>query len=108
METIRTIAGKARLTIDQCFDRAEALDAPAIVTGTALHWLRSTARRDAWTLFHADPTRGSFNVERSAVIRGRKLTVRLFISRYGATYCTRWRVDGHSWTSQEVNQAFGF
>ena len=108
METIPTTAGKARLTVDKCFERAEPLDAPTIVTGTCLHWLRSIARRDAWTLFHADPKRGPFHVEKNAVIRGRRLTIRIFISRYGATYCTRWKVDGHSWTYQQVQQAFGF
>ena len=108
MEDTQTIAGFARLPIETCFARAEATDAPAIITGTAVHWLRSIARRDACHLWHADPRRGPFQVDKSAVIRGRKLSVRLFISRYGAAYCTRWRVDGHSWTAQEVKQAFGF
>ena len=98
----------ARLPIQQVFDRAEAVDASSVVTGTALHFLRSTAREQAWELWHADPKRGTFQVEESAVIRGRKVTIKLFISLYGAVYCTRWTVDGWSWTAQEVNQSFGF
>lgn len=98
----------ARLPIQQVFDRAEALDASSIVTGTALHYLRTIARKQAWELFHADNKRGTFQVDESAVIRGRRVTIKLFISVYGAVYCTRWTVDGWSWTAAEVNQTFGF
>lgn len=110
MGTIPTIGSTpfARLPIQQVFDRAEASDASSIVTGTALHYLRTIARKQAWELFHADNKRGTFQVDESAVIRGRKVTIKLFISVYGAVYCTRWTVDGWSWTAAEVNQTFGF
>jgi len=110
METVQTIGSTpfARLPIQQVFDRAEASDASSIVTGTALHYLRTVARKQAWELFHADNKRGTFQVDESAVIRGRKVTIKLFISIYGAVYCTRWTVDGWSWTAAEVNQSFGF
>ena len=110
MGTTQTIGSTrfARLPIQEVFNRAQAVDASSIVTGTALHYLRTVARRQAWELWHADPKRGTFQVDESAVIRGRKVTVKLFISLYGAVYCTRWNVDGWSWTAQEINQAFGF
>ena len=101
-------AGLDRTTVKKCFQRAEPLDAPSLVTGIALHWLISIARRDGWTLFHADPKRGPFHVEKSALIRGRKLKVSIFIDCYGGVYCTSWRVDGRTWTRKEVEQSFGF
>jgi hypothetical protein len=108
MKTAISCAGLARTTVEKCFQRAEPLNAPSLVTGTAIHWLLSTARRDGWTLFHADPKRGPFHVGKSALIRGRKLKVSIFINCYGGVYCTRWRVDGRAWSRKEVEQSFGF
>jgi len=95
-------------TADRCLELAESLEASSIVTGCALYWLKRIARRWAWELYHADNKRGTFQVEESTVIRGRKVSVRLFISTYGAVYSTRWRVDGQAWTFQQINQSFGF
>ena len=108
MQTPISCAGLARTTVEKCFKRAEPLDASSLATGTVVHWLISIARRDAWTLFHAAPKRGSFHVEKSALIRGRKLKVSIFINCYGGIYSTRWRVDGRAWTRKEVEQSFGF
>ena len=86
--------------------RAEAVDASAIVTGTALYWLNRIARQSAWDQWHSQQQ--PLSVTELTIIRGRSVQLRLFISRYGATYCRRWKVDGHAWTAAEVNQAFGF
>ena len=93
---------------EEIFKRAEAIDANSIVTGIALHRLERVARQWAWELWHADNKRGPFSVDESIVIRGRTVQLKLFISRYGATYQRRWRVDGHAWTAAQVNQTFGF
>jgi hypothetical protein len=91
-------------------DRAAGLDSSSILTGSALYWLRRIARQNAWDRWHAQScqNREPLQVTESTVIRGQTVEVRLFISRYGATYCTRWRVDGHPWTQEQVNQSFGF
>jgi len=95
-------------TADQWLKLAESLEASSITTGCALYWLKRIARQWAWELYHADNKRGTFQVEESTVIRGRKVSVCLFIDAYGHVYSTRWRVDGHAWTSRQVNQIFGF
>lgn len=92
---------------EKCLQQAAAPEASSIVTGAALYWMKRLARQQAWTLYHANPRRGRFQVEEMALIRGRSISVRLFISNYGAVYQTRWIVDGRPWTAQQVNDAFG-
>jgi len=95
-------------TAEKCLELAESLEASSTITGCALYWLKRIARQWAWELYHADNKRGRFHVEESTVIRGREVSVCLFIDAYGHVYSTRWRVDGHAWTFQQINQSFGF
>jgi len=95
-------------TAAKCLELAGSLEASSVVRGCALYWLKRIARQWAWELYHADNKRGPFQVEESTVIRGREVSVRLFICTYGHVYSTRWRVDGHAWTFQQINQSFGF
>ena len=96
-------------TCSRTLELAEPRDASAVVTGLALYWLQRLARQSAWDRWHAQPCRNrqAFFVTETATIRGRKVSLNLFISVHGATYCRRWRVDGHAWKGCEVKQAFG-
>lgn len=107
MADTRTAGGLWVASAEKCLQRAADPGASSLITGTALHWLKRLARQQAWSLYHADPRRGRFHVEEMASIRGRSISVRLFISTYGAVYQTRWIVDGRPWTAQQVNDAFG-
>jgi len=102
------LLARSQYSAEECLKRAESIDAGSIVTGCALYWLERIARQWGWELYHADNKRGTFHVEESTVIRGRKVSVCLFIDTYGHVYSTRWRVDGHAWTVQQINQSFGF
>ena len=64
------------------------------------------ARGNGWEQWHRQQQ--PLAVVEQTVIRGRTVELRLFVSRYGATYCRRWKVDGHSWKAAEVEQAFGY
>lgn len=101
----RTVGGLPALPIDTILQRAEPVDAPAIITGAAVRMLERIARQTAWDRWHASLT--PLAVDETATLRGRAVTLRLFISRHGATYRRVWRVDGHRWRADQVWQAFG-
>jgi hypothetical protein len=93
---------------ERVFELAEPRDASSVVTGLALYWMQRLARQTGWDLWHAQPCRDRqpLRVTETALIRGRKVSLNLFISVHGATYCRRWSVDGYAWKFSEVKQAF--
>jgi hypothetical protein len=93
------------MNLKTLFHRAEPVDAPAIITGAAVRALERIARQSAWDRWHA--SLAPLAVDETATLRGRTVTLRLFISRHGATYCRRWRVDGRAWRATDVWQTFG-
>jgi len=88
---------------------AQHVDASSTVTASAIYWVERIARQTAWDRWHLQPCRNreSFSVTEDTIIRGRKVQLKLFISVHGATYCRRWKVDGHPWKREEVYQTFG-
>lgn len=95
------------LAVEVLFERAEPVDAPAVITGAVVDALQRFARSQAWDLWHANPSRAPFAVTETATIRGRAVALRLAFSRHGATVRRDWRVDGRPWRAADVLQAFG-
>jgi hypothetical protein len=98
-----------KVSATEAFSRAEDHNASSAETGSALYWMRRIAREKAYDISFLNRYRdgATFTTSETAVLRGRKVEIRCFVG-HGHIHSTRWSVDGHQWSADQVNQAFGF